>query len=306
MNVHEWALVAFTILSQMAVGSFLILGIVHIYAVRKAGIEEADLLSDRAWLAIVVVMGLALVASLFHLGNPLNAPRAVTNLATSWLSREILLGVIFAVLALVFALMQWFKFGSFLLRNIVTWITAIVGLLMVYFESRIYMIQSEPAWNTFATPISFFVTALLLGSLAMGVAFVANYAYLQKKVPECADTQCDLMRGALRWIAVLAIVLIGVDLIVIPVYLAYLASGSGAALATVKLISGPFSAVLIVRLALGFLGAGIFGAFLYRNALSVGREKMLGYLVYSAFILVLAGEVLGRFLFYATRVRIGI
>ena len=295
MNVREWALIAFTILSQMAVGSFLILGIVHFYAVRKAGVEEADRLSDRAWLAIVVVMGLALVASLFHLGNPINAPRAVSNVATSWLSREILTGVVFAVLALVFAVMQWFKVGSFLLRNVITWVTAIVGLVMIYFESRIYMIQAEPAWNTFATPVSFYVTALLLGSLAMGVAFVANYAYVQSKVPECADTQCELMRGSLRWIAVLAIVLVGIDLIVIPVYLAYLSTSSGAGLATVKLLSGPFSAALIARLALGFLGAGIFGAFLYRNALSVG-----------AFIIVLAGEVLGRYLFYATHVRIGI
>ena len=106
MHTQEWALITFTILTQMAVGAFLVLRVVHFYAAKKAGMEEADRLSDRALLAIVVVMGLALVASLFHLGNPLNAPRAVVNLATSWLSREILFGVIFTVLAVIFAVMS--------------------------------------------------------------------------------------------------------------------------------------------------------------------------------------------------------
>ena len=123
MNARDWALITFTILTQMSVGSFLVLGIVHYYANRKAGMKEADRLSDYALLAIVVVFGLALVASLLHLGNPLNAPRAVTHLATSWLSREILSGVIFAVLAVVFALMQWRKIASFAVRNVIAWVT---------------------------------------------------------------------------------------------------------------------------------------------------------------------------------------
>lgn len=306
MHAQEWALITFTILTQMAVGAFLVLEVVHFYAVRKAGMEEADRLSDRALLAIVVVMGLALVASLFHLGNPLNAPRAIAHLATSWLSREILFGVIFTVLVVIFAVMQWRKIGPFLVRNVIAWITAIIGLVLVYCESRIYMIQAEPAWNTLATPISFFTTTLLLGSLAMGVAFVANYAYVQKKDPNCADTQCELMRGALKWIAISSIILVGIDLVVVPVYIAYLATGSAAALSSAKLLIGPFSAVFMIRLILAFVGAGIFGAFLFQNALSAGREKILGYLAYSAFVLVLVAEVLGRYLFFATRVRIGI
>jgi len=306
MNTQEWALITFTILTQMAVGAFLVLLVVHFYAAKKAGMEEADRLSDRALLAIVVVMGLALVASLFHLGNPLNAPRAITNLATSWLSREILFGVLFTALAVVFAVMQWRKIGPFSVRNVIAWITAIIGLVLVYCESRIYMIQAEPAWNTMATPISFFTTTLLLGSLAMGVAFVANYAYVQKKNPKCADTQCELLRGALQGIAISSIILVGIELVVVPVYIAYLATGSAAALSTVKLLSGSFSAAFAIRLILAFVGAGIFGAFLFQNALSTGREKVLGYLAYSAFLLVLVAEGLGRFLFFATRVRIGI
>jgi DMSO reductase anchor subunit len=49
MNARDWALITFTILTQMSVGSFLVLGIVHYYANRKAGMKEADRLSDYYW-----------------------------------------------------------------------------------------------------------------------------------------------------------------------------------------------------------------------------------------------------------------
>ena len=306
MQTQEWALITFTILTQMAVGAFLVLGVVHYFAVRKAGMEEADRLSDRALLAVVAVMVLAMLASFFHLGNPLNAPRAITHFATSWLSREIIFGVAFTGLAIIFAVLQWRKIGSFSLRNVVAWIAVVVGLILVFCESRIYMIPAEPGWNTLATPISFFTTALLLGSLAMGTAFVANYAYIQKNNPKCADMQCELLRDALKWIAISSIILVGIDLVVLPVYMAYLASGSAAAQSTVKLLIGTFSAVMIIRLILAFVGAIIFGVFVYQNAQSAGREKILGYLAYSSFVLVLVAEILGRFLFYATRVKIGL
>ena len=69
MQTAEWALVIYTILIQMAVGAFLILGAMHVLAYRKAGAEEADRLSDRALYAIgpVVVIGvLASAVSAFY------------------------------------------------------------------------------------------------------------------------------------------------------------------------------------------------------------------------------------------------
>ncbi|MEJ2302285.1 MAG: dimethyl sulfoxide reductase anchor subunit [Anaerolineales bacterium] len=306
MNAREWALIVFTVLTQMSVGSFLVLGVVHFFAARKAGMEEADRLSDRALLSIVVVLALAMLASLLHLGNPINAPRAVTNLATSWLSREVLSGVVFAILGVIFAVMQWRKVASFAVRNVIAWITALIGLILVFCESMIYMLPTEPSWNTLTTPVSFYTTTLLLGSLAMGAAFVANYAYVQRKNPGCADAQCELMRGALRWIAIASILLVGIDLVVIPVYFALLVTGPSAAVSSAKLIVDHFMSVFVLRLVLAFIGAGVFGVFLYQNAQSAGRERILGYQAYSAFVLVLVAEVLGRFLFYATHIRIGV
>lgn len=307
MEFREWALIAYTVLAQMSVGAFLVLGVVHFAAERKAGMEEADRLSDRVLVAIIITLGLGMLASLFHLGSMANAPRAVTNFVTSWLSREILSGVVFAVLGIIFAAMQWFKLGSFALRRVIAWITAVVGVALVYTMAQIYMLPTQPAWNTFATPITFFVTTLMLGSLAIGVALVANYAYVQKNNPDCADVQCELLRDVTRWIAVAAVVLVGIEFVVIPVYIAYLVgTGSAAAMASAKMMVDPYSLVFTLRLVLEFIGAGVFGVFLYQNATSPGQEKMMGYMVYGAFALVLIAEVMGRFLFYATQRGIGL
>ncbi len=302
MNTREWALVLFTILAQMSVGSFLGLGIVHFFAARKAGEEQADRFSDLALLAIWPVMGLGFVASLLHLGNPMNAYRAVTNLDTSWLSREILFGIVFAVVGFAFALLQWRKVGSFTMRNILAWIASIFGIGLVYSMSKVYMLPTQPSWDSLATPISFFTTTLLLGALALGVAFVINYSISMKKDPTCAEAQCELLRGALRWIAIATVVLLGVELVTIPIYVGTLsASGSAVALTSTGMLLGEFGLIFALRLILVFVGAGIFGVFLYQNALSPGQEKMLANFAYGAFALVLVAEILGRFLFYATQ-----
>src|SRR5512142_528133 len=88
MNTREWALIAFTVLAQMSVGSFLVLEVVHLFVSRRAGEEQADEFSTRALLAIFPVLGLGLLASLFHLGNPINAYRAVSNIGVSGLTRD--------------------------------------------------------------------------------------------------------------------------------------------------------------------------------------------------------------------------
>ncbi len=306
MALHDWALIVFTVLAQMSVGSFIVLGVVHFFAARKAGMEQADRLSDRALLAIVPVLALAFGASLLHLGNPLNAYRAVTNIGTSWLSREILFGVSFAVVATLFALLQWRKIGPFIFRTIIAWIASILGLILVFSMAKVYMLPSQPSWNTLATPITFFVTTFLLGVMAMGIAFVANYAYIHKKKDDCIDAQCSLLRDSLRGISIAAVILLGIELVVLPVYIVVLATGSTAAVASLKMMAGEYLVLFILRVTLGFLGAGVLALFLYQNASSVGREKFIGYLAYPAFFAVLAAEVIGRFIFYATHVGIGL
>lgn len=306
MDLREWALILFTILTQTAVGAFVVLGIVHTYVLRKAGTEQADRLSDRALLAIGPVVVLGILASFGHLGNPLNAPRAVANLTASWLSREILLSVLFVTLGAVFALMQWKKVSTFAVRNVIAWAAAFVGLAQVYAMAQVYMIDNQPAWNTWATPVAFFATAFLLGSLAMGAAFVVNYNFLKQSDPKCAKQLCDLLRSVVKGISVAALVLLGVEMLVTPLHLASLAASDiPAAAASAAMVFDQYALVFGLRLALVFIGAGVFALFLYRTATS-GSERSMGYMIYAAFALVLVSEMMGRYIFYATHVPLGL
>ncbi len=305
MNTNEWALIIFTILMQLVVGSFLVLRVVHLWVARKSE-KEANLLTDLATYTLVPLVGLALIASLFHLGNPINAPRAITNLGTSWLSREILFSVIFGLLVVFFALLQWRKIGSATVRSILGWITALLGLLVVYSMSRIYMLPTQPSWNTLATPISFFTTTLLMGTLTAGTFFIASRVIRLRKNPGAEEAESESSRNILQFLAVTSIILLGVELVVLPIYIGYLAITGSAGIGSVKLMIDSYSWAFVIRVILAIIGVGILGVFIYENTAHTGREKTYAYLAYSSFGFILVAEILGRFLFYVSRFRIGV
>ena len=80
----ELSLVIFTVLSQISIGLAVML------ALRQW--EVSDGLAPSSfrieWIVVGVVLFVALVASLFHLGHPFGSPRAMLHISTSWLSRE--------------------------------------------------------------------------------------------------------------------------------------------------------------------------------------------------------------------------
>lgn len=308
MQANEWSLIIFTTVMQMAVGSFVILGGVHFFAARRYDEKAADALSDRSLLAIGPIVILAMVVTFFHLGNPLNAPYALTNIGTSWLSREVTLAMIFTAGGAVFAFMQWRKISTPSVRNTVGLVVAVIGLLLVYAMSQVYMLPTVPAWNSLATPVTFFVTTLLLGALAIGSAFVVTYQYLRSKNDLTdATVQFDILSTTLRWIVLISLILLGVQFVVIPLYLASLAEqASAAALTSIGLILDQGGTLFTLRLVLLFIGAGIFSIFMYLNASSETKTHITGYLAYSAFAMVLISEILGRFLFYESMMRIGL
>ena len=213
MNTREWALLIFTILGQLAVGMLLVLMVVRAYAVRKVGAENTDKLTERPLYAVFPIMGLALVAALFHLGKLLHVIGAVPNLGTSWMSREVVAAVVFVVAAGLLAFLQWRKMGSAALRTALGWIAAVLGLVYIFCMGETYMLPTQPAWNTLATPITFFVATLLLGALGTATALMVNYPSIEGKP---AEGLADVLRITFRWIAVAAIVLLGVEFLVIP------------------------------------------------------------------------------------------
>jgi anaerobic dimethyl sulfoxide reductase subunit C (anchor subunit) len=167
---------------------------------------------------------------------------------------------------------------------------------------KVYMIRTQPAWNTLATPVSFFTTALLLGVLTVAAGLIVSHS----RTTKAPARQTELLRGTLQGLALTSIVLLGIEFLVLPLYMAYLSSLGSAAMESLNLMMGSFGFTLALRLILVFLGAGLLAAYLYRNASIPGRENTFSTLVYSALILVLASEVMGRFIFYATHVNIGL
>lgn len=307
MELREWALVIFTVVMQMAVGAFVILGGVHFFAARRYNSQDADLMSDRALLAIGPLVVFALLVTFLHLGNPINAPRAIMNIVSSWLSREIGLAIVFSVLGAVFAFLQWRKISTPGIRNGLALITAAVGLVLVYAMANIYRLPTVPAWDTVATPVTFFITSFLLGALAISVAFAASFWYLKRKASDANKVQYDILATTLRWIALISMALMGIQFIVIPIYFAQLAiADNAAATASLNIILGQHPVVLTLRLVLLFLGAGLLALFVYQTAAVEKHVQRLSSLAYLAFALVLIAELMGRFLFYESMVRIGI
>lgn len=302
MDTREWALLIFSILAQLAVGMMLALLIVRNSAAKKLGEEKASQLTELPFYAVVPIMVLAMISSLFHLGKMVNIIGAVPNLGTSWMSREVVFAVMFMILVAVFAFLQWRKIGSTNLLMTTGWIAAAVGIVLIYCMGMTYMLPTQPAWNSPATPINFYLTTLLLGVLGTAAALMATYVRISKK--NAALEQ--FVKNTLQTIAISGIILLGLQFLVLPLYMAFLSTQGTAAVETLRLMFSDYGMVLAFRVILVFAGAGVLAAYLYRRASIAGGEKSLTSLAYSAFALVLLGEILARFLFYATHYQIGV
>lgn len=311
MNVTDFSMITFTVLAQMSVGAFVVLGVVHLTArARGRSAEEVDRLTDPVLYAIGVTLVLGLLASLLHLGNPANVFNVILNVGTSWLSNEIAFGIGFAALGFAFAASQWFKVGSANLRQALAGLTALVGLGLVFSMSMIYYtLAAVPAWNTWTTPVQFFTTTFLLGSLAVGTALMSTVMWRRRQAlahgeEVSSDPQeMQLLTTSLKGIAIASVALLGIHFVVTPLHLAGLSTGDATAAQSVAAYS---SGWLAVWLSLVFIGAGLLAVFVYRFA-TLAREDptRLAAVATIAFAFVLAGEFVGRSLFYESFTLVG-
>jgi anaerobic dimethyl sulfoxide reductase subunit C (anchor subunit) len=283
--MKERSLVAFTLLAQMAVGAFWVLGAVHLWAARGAGV------ADRALLAIPALMLLAILASFLHLGAPRNAWRALANLPSSWLSREILFTLLFTAASGLFAGLQWFNWGTIAVRDILAWVAALLGLALIVSMANAYRLRTVPDWNTWTTPASFFITAGLLGGLAVGATLAFN-----------AGSPLELRRMALQVITLGAVLLLSLELVIVSLRAVRLASVRGAALPAGAGVTRQHGLIFKLRLALVLLAVAVAGIGLSPWLEGAG----IGGTTVAAFGLVLASEVLSRLLFYEVRLRHGL
>jgi anaerobic dimethyl sulfoxide reductase subunit C (anchor subunit) len=119
---------------------------------------------DQAGVLVLVVGILALVISIFHLGRPWRAPLALLRLATSWLSREIILFGLFLFLLGAYAILPIVHLGGLTLY-LVGLAGAIIGLVGTIATGETYRLHARPSWDQGLTIVSFPLSALSTGLL---------------------------------------------------------------------------------------------------------------------------------------------
>ena len=330
MNVHELPLILFTVLGQMCVGAFVVLGIVQVFGRARYGKAAVDAIADPALYAIGPVLVLGLLGSMLHLGNPINAINTLRHLDSSWLSREIVFGVGFAGLGFLFAMLQFLRWGSATLRQVLAIATAVVGLAFIWVMAMVYFsLPTVPAWNMWTTPAQFYLTAGLLGTLAVGAALMGGVMFRRQNLrarlvavessrlgrwvallrrPASGDEHFDeqearpLLQSCLRWVAMATIVLLGVQLMVIVLQQTTMANDPAMPSASIAAYGTGW---FVTRLVLLILGAGLLGVVLYRL---IGRSRsplLIAVVATAAFGTVQASELIGRTLSYVAMIRIG-
>ncbi len=300
METRDWSLVFFTVLTQAAVGAFIVLQVLGRLSQRRRAHGAVSLL------LVLAVLSAGLFAALFHLSTPLQAARAVVNFSSSWLSREIVFGSLFAALLGTMAWREWRAANS----PLAAWLprlTAAAGLAFLACQTAIYLLPAQPAWNSFATPAAFGGTALRLGILGVAAGLVGRCFAPEADDPAAGPAAAS--SAILRGLALAGILALALEFVVVPLHLAALAGEpSAAAAASAQRLTGDYGGVLLLRLGLLAAAAAALGGVvaLARGPLLPSRHRLVAALTSGALGLVLVSEVCGRFLFYAMRVRVGI
>jgi anaerobic dimethyl sulfoxide reductase subunit B (iron-sulfur subunit) len=168
----EVSLLAFTLFVQTAAGAFLA---VQWMFKPLWNMNSFDGLPFQLipYLLIGVSLGFGIFFTFAHLGTKKNAWRALIHLRKSWLSREVLFLGLFG-LGWAVTTLSMVTYSSLPSAN---WLTALMGIGLVYSMAMVYRLRSVPAWDSWRTNVGFFFTAFLNGHLLMAVvlAFALSY-----------------------------------------------------------------------------------------------------------------------------------
>jgi anaerobic dimethyl sulfoxide reductase subunit C len=307
MNLREWALPVYTILFQLATGSLFILWVIRTLYSKKYDEKTLDKIVHRPVLVIFFTLLFALVGAHFHLSNPLQSFLTVSNFLQSWLSREI----VFTVLAFLTcgALIDQLNTSAGKSHHRITilgWLAISFGAASIFCMSNIYRLPTQPYWNQLGTILLFLSSAVITGVLASIAFLVMDTIFIKDLEPDLDDVRNKIILDCLGWLPYLAI-FTGIAITAINVLqILFHKAGGGMAESSMGLLFGLYLPLFIFRFAFLFVGMGTFLFISFSLRKKKNHISDLVVPVYVACFLVLLGEILGRFLFYATHVRIGI
>jgi anaerobic dimethyl sulfoxide reductase subunit C len=158
----EWPLVIFTLGVQVAAAAMLVCAASEIHdGWNGTGGGRAALFPGA------LAFGVAMLASLFHLGRPGGAWKSLSNLAHSPLSREILLTGAFGLAACVHTGLVFSSVSAVLPFS--SALAAGVGLAAVAQAASVYTVPARPVWHRGWVTFSFLAVTVLLAGCALAV-----------------------------------------------------------------------------------------------------------------------------------------
>jgi Fe-S-cluster-containing dehydrogenase component/DMSO reductase anchor subunit len=295
-SAQHLPLVIMLVLTQLAVGAFSV-----DYVMNQ--LSSSWLSQARTFHAIVsvVLAVVALVASVFHLGRPQYAFRAVLGFKTSWLSREIVAFGGFVKLALLYAGLlvvqskgllpaPWAAVASRALPFVGGSLVAI-GCLGVFCSAMVYGVTNRRWWAVGRSSFRFFASATVLGLATSLLTLVWAHA------GGVADREAARVVGVLSW--ALALASSSKLLWELSVLTHLRDKRLGEIKRTALLMSGPLLKQSLGRFGLGLLG-GILLPSLVVSLMALGSVTTPVIALTSLlWVLVLAAELGERSLFFS-------
>lgn len=165
----ELPLALFTTLAPIGAGAFIALAVA--FFTTKFSDEQLKKI-DRMTTIPVVVLVAGFICAFFHLASPMHAFGVFAGLGASPLSNELLAGVVFAVLAIVYWIVALAgKLGEGARKGFAA-VVAVMAIVFACFTGAAYMMETIVSWNTPMVPVAVLGFSLL-GGVSLGVLVLA-------------------------------------------------------------------------------------------------------------------------------------
>lgn len=306
MNLREWALPVYTILLQLAVGSMTTLWVLRAIYRSKFQDEQIEGVLRNPVAIILITTTAAMGGSFFHLSRPFHSFQAVFNLGSSWLSREVFFTVLFWGAVVVLWLLQAHVDGHGRIKSLVGWTAVGFGITAIFCMANCYLLPFQVAWNTLFTPVSFYSSVILLGVSATFTMLTMDLRFTLLQNPLKVHTQPQIIRRSLPGFAAAPVIVVLIILAQYEFLINTLSTGNEIAQASARLYLGLYQPLLIFRLITAIAGAGVLVTAIIRTLCDKIDITKLSFHAYMGCLLLLISEILGRFLFYATHIRLGV
>ena len=279
----ELPLALFTTLAPIGAGAFIALAVA--FFTTKFSDEQLKKI-DRMTTIPVVVLVVGFICAFFHLASPMHAFGVFAGVGASPLSNELLAGVVFAVLAIVYWIVALAgKLGEGARKGFAA-VVAVMAIVFACFTGAAYMMETIVSWNTPMVPVAVLGFSLL-GGVSLGVLVLALSGALE-----------DAAKGGFK-MAALAVLVVGLVLGVAGLLVQVMSvSGMGNALVDGADLVAAASAPMWIGVVC-MVVAAVAAFMALRNSKSTA-------LAAAAPVLAIVGVFAARLAFYAVQLSVGL